>query len=177
MGAFACTIMATKALTKFTGVISGASWKAKFEDTARQLAETRRLAEQRKAQIEAQQSQISVYAERLMRQQEEHAVIVAQEVQEAIREYAENPDIRRCELDPEFVRLHDERARNFGMPGVADSPALANGGAGRITDVDLLTVVSDNYQQCHRWRRKWVGWMAWWYEIDDLYKQYKATLE
>jgi hypothetical protein len=170
IGAFACAMMATKFLSGFTGVVSGTTWKAKFEDTARQLAETRRLAEQRKAQIEAQQSQISVYAERLLRQQEEHAVVVAEEVKEAIREYAENTEIQRFYPSAEFIRLHDERARNFGMPGVADTPALAAGGPRRITDVELIGVIAENYQQCHRWRRKWVGWMAWWYETDELYQ-------
>lgn len=80
-----------------------------------------------------------------------------------IIEYVENrvevPVPVECDPDPDFVRIHDTAAS--GVPPAPDSAPGTDAGAARITDVDVLRVVTDNYDTCHEIRDNYVSLQSW----------------
>ncbi|WP_227105106.1 hypothetical protein [Chromobacterium rhizoryzae] len=62
-------------------------------------------------------------------------------------------------LDADWVRGHDLAA---APPDLVDAGAVPAGGAGTATAGEALEAVSDNYDQCYRWRDQVIGWQSWW---------------
>ena len=64
----------------------------------------------------------------------------------------------RCDLDPEWVRIHDTAA---GMPQDTDSPEPIADTPARITDIDALSVVTTNYAICQDTRATLISLQEW----------------
>lgn len=77
-------------------------------------------------------------------------------------EYVESPDAGQCDMPDGWVQTHDVAA------GGASSNSGAASGAdeapGRVTDIEALIVVTDNYQMCREAIVQVKGWQKWYRE-------------
>lgn len=86
----------------------------------------------------------------------------AQVVTKEIIKYVQSP-VRRCHLDPDWVRIHDIAA-DPGGGGVSAGPGTASdtdAGAAAVTAADTLLVVTGNYARCNEIRDQLKGLQEW----------------
>ena len=72
--------------------------------------------------------------------------ILTREITTEVIKYVQDPTITRCELSPQFVRIHNSAAG--GMSEDTGASSGTDGTAGRITDAEVLEVVTTNYSIC-----------------------------
>lgn len=76
---------------------------------------------------------------------------------EVIR-YVSQPDHTACQLDPEWVRLHDAAA---GVPEISDPASVLDAGPSGLTTDDALGTIIDNYETCALIAERLIGLQAW----------------
>lgn len=91
--------------------------------------------------------------------QKKSEVLKVEVIKEVIR-YEENPNAGLCDLPPEWVRNHDYAASG-SMPAVPDATAELDDSARRITDIEALEVVAENYLSCNDTREQLILLQRW----------------
>lgn len=91
--------------------------------------------------------------------QKKNEVIEREVIKEVIR-YEENPNAGLCDLPDEWVRNHDYAASG-SMPAVPDATTEPDDGARRITDIEALEVVAENYLSCNDTREQLILLQRW----------------
>jgi len=86
------------------------------------------------------------------------AKIVEIEVIKKVIEYVQDPDSGKCDIPASFVRIHNSAT---GLSPNSESSSEINAGAKRITDVDLLPVVTGNYATCIDVRNQLLSLQDW----------------
>lgn len=95
-------------------------------------------------------------------------VVEIEIIKEVIR-HVQSPTIIRCDLDPEFVRLHEAASRG-GMSETTGAPGESDAAARALTTVDLIPVVTSNYAICHRNSIRFEALQSWASGIQSLGK-------
>jgi hypothetical protein len=79
--------------------------------------------------------------------------------------YVESDDAGKCDLPPEFVRIHNAAASGGNVSTETDTASGVDaGGAGALvgkTDKDFAPVLSRNYNRCHQVHAKLKALRAW----------------
>jgi hypothetical protein len=81
--------------------------------------------------------------------------------------YAANPDAGKCDITPEFVRVHTAAATNRVSPAPTSGPEF-DGVPGGITDIDVLSVDTANYATCHKWADQLRHWQSRQRKIEEV---------
>ena len=84
--------------------------------------------------------------------------IVKVEVVKKVIEYVQSPNSGKCDIPASFVRIHNSAT---GLSPNSESSSEINAGAKRITDVDLLPVVTGNYATCIDVRNQLLSLQDW----------------
>lgn len=77
-------------------------------------------------------------------------------------EYVESPDSGQCDMPDGWVQTHDIAAG--AVPGNTGASSGVGEAPGRITDIEALIVVTDNYQVCREAITQVKGWQKWYRE-------------
>lgn len=72
--------------------------------------------------------------------------------------YRNNPDAGACKLPDEWVQVHDN---STGLPRVSKAPSNAKAKQGQVSDIEVLDVVTANYQMCRKELVKFNGLWDW----------------
>jgi hypothetical protein len=64
--------------------------------------------------------------------------------------YAQNPNAGKCDMPPEFVRVHTAAVTNRVSEATPGGPQ-PDGPATGVTDIEVLDVDTANYATCHGW--------------------------
>lgn len=143
--------------------VNGLRWQTIVADAKEQEAQLReQLAKAERAYVLERDTRLRE-AERagLLEQQlrDAEADVIVKEV---IR-YVQDPDVGRCELPADWVRIHNAAA---GVPGVSEATGVDDGAAGAArTDSDALPVVTANYRRCRASMARLQALQAWLSEV------------
>lgn len=77
--------------------------------------------------------------------------ILTREITTEVIKYVQDTSITRCDMPPQFVRIHDSAAR-AGMSLDTGAATGTDGATRRVTDSDVLATVTTNYDLCSQWR-------------------------
>ena len=78
-----------------------------------------------------------------------------------------DPNVKHCDLDPQWVRIHDSAASS-GMPEDTDTaPAITDPTPG-VDDVTALQVITTNYAICQDIRQQLISLQEWASSIKGL---------
>jgi len=146
---------------------SFATWKVMDWKHGKQLAEIENATWQMQVNNLNAKNEIDLHnnratlaeAENIELAKQKQKVVTKYLTKEVIK-YVKNDDAGKCVLPYEWVRIHDTAARN-SITGDADTTTSTNDIAARVTDIDALEVVTDNYQTCNAIRDQLKGLQAW----------------
>ena len=93
-------------------------------------------------------------------------VVELETTKEVIR-YVQNPAIPRCDLPPDWVRIHDTAAGSE-LPENAGAARAVDGNARAVTDADALQIVSVNYAIYHRTKNQLIALQEWARGLQEL---------
>lgn len=119
------------------------------EEAAADARKKEQVMQQATAEIDALNADLTAERERKNR-------VIYKEV----ISYVKSPDIERCNLPDDFVRIHEAAATGI-MP---DDPAAASGSDDQsrtFTDAELIEVVADNYLSCRAVADRLSGLQEW----------------
>ena len=133
----------------------------------KQLAEIENATWQMKVDNLNTKNAIDLYNNRVTIEQEKNYIlsqkkqkVVTQYINKEVIKYVQADTTGMCDMPAEWVRLHDIAARN-NIAGDADSTAVTNDSAARITDIDALEVVTENYLTCNEVREQLMNLQEW----------------
>lgn len=144
-----------------------ATWHILDWKHGKEIAEMQNLAYQAAIQSMNDKNEIDYYngqvakaqAEAYEAKNREREVITKYVTKEVIK-YVQSDDAGKCDLPDQWVYLHDTAARG-SLPRDTDTASEPNGDTGRITDIEVLGVVTENYQSCHKIRDQLIGLQEW----------------
>lgn len=125
---------------------------AQIHDIEIGLAIAREEAREERLAKEAAWDEKALMALTLEQERERELEIVEREVEREVIRYVQSDAATECNLDSEWVRIHD-RAASGRVSVAADSSSAPDGGASRA---DALTVVTVNYRIYHDLRNKYM---------------------
>lgn len=132
-------------------------YKAVIADMQSQGLHEAEEARKRNRVIETMQLELSgVVSERDAARRKKAKELEKEVVRDVIR-YVQSPAVQHCDLDPEWVRVHNSAASG-GMPENAETTGPANGPA---SDTEALIAVTENYATCHGVRGQLIGLQEW----------------
>lgn len=132
-------------------------------DFKRKLAEAyaETLIAEREAE-QAQQARSDAIAESILAELAAEAA-EARVIEKEVIRYVQVSGAGECNLLDDWVYIHDAAAR--GASAHSDAAGIPDAGAGHFTDIDALTVVTDNYEICRVAIAQVRGWQAWYEEV------------
>lgn len=85
--------------------------------------------------------------------------VIVQEVTKWRTRYAKNPDAGRCHVPAEFVCITDATILD-DVSETAEGACRADAGPSGISDVELLSFITDAKRTCLQWRDQLMEWQA-----------------
>lgn len=84
-------------------------------------------------------------------------------IEKEVIRYVQVPGAGECNLLDDWVYIHDSAAAG---PGAYPEPAgIPAAGSRQFTDIDVLPVITDNYETCRIAMSQVRGWIKWYAEV------------
>ena len=146
---------------------AGATWKILNWKHGKQIAEMENAAWQAQVDNLNQKNAIDLYNNQISESRAEayelrnkKREVVTKYINKEVIKYVQSDIAGKCDLPNEWVQLHDNAARN-SITRNTDTTTEPNDSASGITDIEVLGVVTDNYQSCHQIRDQLIELQDW----------------
>ena len=146
---------------------AGATWKILDWKHGKQIAEMENAAWQaqvdnlnQKNAIDLANNQVATAIAEAYELRNKKHEIVTKYINKEVIKYVQSDIAGKCDLPNQWVRLHDSAARNR-ITGNTDTTTEPNDLSSGVTDVEVLGVVTDNYQSCHKIRNQLIELQEW----------------
>lgn len=87
----------------------------------------------------------------------------ARVIEKEVIRYVQVPGAGECNLLDDWVLVHDAAAAGPGA--YPDAAGIPDAGSRQFTDIDALTVVTNNYETCRIAMSQARGWIKWYGEV------------
>ncbi|MDT8311916.1 MAG: hypothetical protein RQ732_10755 [Methylophaga sp.] len=106
-----------------------------------------------------QRQQVVLEADELRKKQQK---IVTRTITKEVIRYVQDPDAGNCRLPDRWVRIHDAAAGgSVDLPGDSTTTTKPDESATKITDIEALGVVTENYGTCQQLRNQLTSLQEW----------------
>jgi hypothetical protein len=146
---------------------AAATWKVADWKHGKQLAEMENAAWQAHVESLNQKNEIDLYNQQVTSARAEayelrtrKREVVTRYINRKVIEYVQNDNAGKCDMPDKWVQLHDDAAKNSDA-GHSSAPRQPNDAPSRITDIEVLSTVTGNYQSCHQIRDQLIELQAW----------------
>jgi len=143
------------------------TWRVLSWKHGKQLAEIENAALEMKADNAKAKNEIDLRTAEVARLQakvyelsKQKQKVITKYVNKEKIKYVQTPNAGKCILPPKWVFLHDTAARN-NITRSSNTSSKPNDTSTKITDIDALDVVTNNYATCNETRNKLISLQQW----------------
>lgn len=137
------------------------SYEAKISKMETRSATAARVAESKNREIELLGLELMGMVSQRDAARNQELNVVERIITKKVIEYVKNPDAGKCNIPGEFVQLHDTAARGGGVSETSEASGAIDAAPARITDTEVIVVVTDNYNVCHGIRNQLLSLQDW----------------
>ena len=155
------------ALLISSAVSAGATWKVLDWKHGKQIAEMENAAWQAQVDNLNQKNAIDLYNNQVSEARAEayelrnkKREVVTKYINKEVIKYVQSNSAGKCDFPNQWVQLHDNAARN-SITGNTDTTAEPDDSSSGITDIEVLGIVTENYQSCHQIRDQLIELQQW----------------
>jgi hypothetical protein len=152
---------------------AAATWKVADWKHGKHIAEMENAAWQSHVEALNQKNEIDLFNRQVSAARAEayelrtrKREVVTRYINKEVIKYVQNDDAGKCVLPDKWVQLHDVAAKN-SETGNADAARQPDDTPSRITDIEVLSTVTGNYQSCHKIRDQLIELQQWAKDISN----------